>query len=106
MFESYEAGKYSNEKRKKLSSVSFNFRILQTCLILLEENTTEQTNMQFKDKKDMSCSDGFLQLSPKHSYLQGLFNMMVCNSRTVKIASLLRKRRMGRMIFAVRTQFV
>lgn len=46
--------------------------VLQTCLIILEENASEQTNTQFKDRKDMTCSDGFIQLATKHSYLEGL----------------------------------
>ncbi|XP_058954836.2 cytoplasmic dynein 2 intermediate chain 1 isoform X2 [Pocillopora verrucosa] len=46
-------------------------RAAQTCLIILEENVSEQTNTQFKDRKDMSCSDGFIQLATKHSYLEG-----------------------------------
>lgn len=46
--------------------------VLQTCLILLEENISEQANTQFKERKDMSCSDGFIQLSNKHPYLEGM----------------------------------
>lgn len=46
-------------------------RAAQTCLILLEENSSGQTNTQLKDKKDMTCSDGFIQLATKHSYLEG-----------------------------------
>ncbi|CAH3154809.1 unnamed protein product [Pocillopora meandrina] len=46
-------------------------RAAQTCLIILEENVSEQTNTQFKDRKDMTCSDGFIQLATKHSYLEG-----------------------------------
>ena len=43
----------------------------QTCLILLEECVSKQTNALFKEKREMTCSDGFLQLSTKHSYLEG-----------------------------------
>ncbi|XP_078377920.1 cytoplasmic dynein 2 intermediate chain 1-like isoform X2 [Oculina patagonica] len=46
-------------------------RASQTCLILLEESISEQANTQFKDRKDMTCSDGFIQLSTKHPYLEG-----------------------------------
>lgn len=46
-------------------------RAAQTCLILLEENVSEQTSTQFKERKDMTCSDGFMQLSTKHLYLEG-----------------------------------
>ena len=45
---------------------------LQTCLILLEENISEQANTQFKDRNDMTCSDGFIQLSTKQPYLEGM----------------------------------
>ena len=44
----------------------------QTCLILLEENVSEQANTQFKDRNDMTCSDGFIQLSTKQPYLEGM----------------------------------
>ena len=50
---------------------SFFCVVLQTCLILLEENISEQANTQFKERKDLSCSDGFMQLSTKHLYLEG-----------------------------------
>ncbi|KAJ7386827.1 hypothetical protein OS493_006857 [Desmophyllum pertusum] len=46
-------------------------RATQTCLILLEENISEQANTQFKERKDMTCSDGFIQLATKHVYLEG-----------------------------------
>ncbi|XP_020612884.1 WD repeat-containing protein 60-like, partial [Orbicella faveolata] len=46
-------------------------RATQTCLILLEENISEQANTQFKDRNDMTCSDGFIQLSTKQPYLEG-----------------------------------
>lgn len=46
-------------------------RAAQTCLILLEEDISEQANTQFKDRKDMNCSDGFIQLSTKQPYLEG-----------------------------------
>jgi len=50
---------------------SFLQRATQTCLILLEECVSKQTNTLFKENREMTCSDGFLQLSTKHSYLEG-----------------------------------
>lgn len=50
--------------------------VLQTCLILLEENISEQANTQFKERKDMTCSDGFIQLATKHVYLEGMSQLV------------------------------
>lgn len=65
---------YSLTEKANVDSIrlaSFLQRATQTCLILLEESVSEQTNTQFKEKRDMTCSDGYMQLATKHSYLEG-----------------------------------
>ncbi|XP_031556778.1 WD repeat-containing protein 60-like isoform X2 [Actinia tenebrosa] len=43
----------------------------QACLVLLEEESAEQSNKIVKDKKEMSCSDGYVPLATKQPYLAG-----------------------------------
>ena len=40
--------------------------------MLLEEAAAVEASTMFKEKKDMACSDGYIQLDTKQSYLEGL----------------------------------